>query len=42
MIDYLDANIVIYLVERDPTWAFKAQQRIAAFRAAGDDVEILS
>ena len=36
MMIYLDANIVIYLVENHPTWEPKAAARLAAFRARGD------
>jgi hypothetical protein len=36
MIVYLDANIVIYLVENDPVWGQKAKVRITAAHAAGD------
>jgi predicted nucleic acid-binding protein len=36
----LDANIVIYLVERNPLWEPKASARIAAYRAAGDDIAV--
>jgi predicted nucleic acid-binding protein len=40
MIVCLDANIVIYLVERNPLWEPKASARIAAYRAAGDEVAV--
>jgi predicted nucleic acid-binding protein len=40
MIAYLDANIVIYLVEADRTWLPKARARISALQAAGHDVGI--
>lgn len=33
---YLDANIIIYLVEKDPIWGAKAEARIATAHAAGD------
>jgi predicted nucleic acid-binding protein len=36
MILYLDANIVIYVVEKDPVWGPKAKLRITAAQAAGD------
>ncbi len=36
MMIYLDANIVIYLVENHPTWEPKAAARLGAFRARGD------
>ena len=38
MIVYLDANIVIYLVEAHPVWASKALARIAQFQAVGDQI----
>jgi uncharacterized protein len=40
MIVCLDANIVIYLVERNPFWEPKASARIAAFRASGDEIAV--
>ena len=40
MIAYLDANIVIYVVERHPTWEPKATARISALRAAGDEIAV--
>jgi uncharacterized protein len=40
MIVCLDANIVIYLVEQNPLWEPKVSARIAAFRAAGDEVSV--
>jgi predicted nucleic acid-binding protein len=40
MIVCLDANIVIYLVEKNPLWEPKASARIAAFRAAGDEIAV--
>ena len=40
MIVCLDANIVIYLVERNPLWEPKVSARIAAFRAAGDEIAV--
>ena len=40
MIVCLDANIVIYLVEQNPLWEPKASARIAAFRAAGDEIAV--
>ncbi len=36
MMIYLDANIVIYLVEDHPSWKPKAAARLGAFRARGD------
>ena len=36
----LDANIVIYLVERNPLWEPKVSARIAALRAAGDEIAV--
>ena len=40
MIASLDANIVIYLVERNPFWEPKVSTRIAALRAAGDEIAV--
>ncbi len=40
MIVCLDANIVIYLVEQNPIWEPKVSARIAAFRAAGDEIAV--
>lgn len=40
MIDYLDSNVVIYLVERHPIWGPKAERRVAALRSAGDEVAL--
>ena len=40
MIVCLDANIVIYLVERNPFWGPKVSARIAAYRAAGDKIAV--
>jgi predicted nucleic acid-binding protein len=36
MMIYLDAKIVIYLVENHPTWEPKAAARIGEFRTRGD------
>ena len=36
MIVALDTNIVIYLIEANPTWTPVATARLAALRAAGD------
>jgi predicted nucleic acid-binding protein len=36
VIAFLDASIVIYLVERNPVWGPKAATRFAALLAAGD------
>ena len=38
MIAYLDANIVIYVVERHPLWGPKAEARITQLRAGGDQI----
>ena len=38
MIAYLDANILIYLVENHPVWAPRAQARLRHLRAAGDRI----
>ena len=40
MIVCLDANIVIYLVERNPLWVPKVSARIAALRSAGDEIAV--
>src|ERR1017187_5022726 len=40
MIVCLDANIVIYLVEQNPVWGPKVSARIAALRAAGDEIAV--
>ena len=40
MIAYLDANVVIYLVEKTPGWGPKALNRVARLRAAGDAVAV--
>jgi predicted nucleic acid-binding protein len=40
MIVCLDANIVIYLVEKNPLWEPKASARIVALRAAGDEIAV--
>ena len=40
MIVCLDANIVIYMVERNPHWEPKASARIAAFLADGDEIAV--
>jgi predicted nucleic acid-binding protein len=40
MIVYLDANIVIYAVEQNPTFGPKVRTRLAAVRAAGDTLMI--
>ena len=40
VIAYLDANIVIYVVEHHPLWGPKAEPRIAQLRAGGDQVAI--
>lgn len=37
---YLDANIVIYLVEADPNWLPRVQARLSASRLAGDQLAI--
>ncbi len=40
MIAYLDANVVIYFVERRSTWGPKVLSRITRLRAAGDETAI--
>ena len=40
MIVCLDANIVIYLVERNPLWELKVSARIAVLRATGDEIAV--
>ena len=40
MIVSLDANCVIYLVERNPTWGPKVSVRLATLRQAGDQIAV--
>ena len=40
MIAYLDANIVIYYVERHAYWGPRVATRVAALRAAGDQLGV--
>ena len=40
MVVYLDANVVIYLVEHHPVWGTKAQARISQLRATGDQIAV--
>jgi hypothetical protein len=40
VIAYLDANIVIYVVEHHPFWEPKAQARIAQLRAGGGTIAV--
>ena len=40
MIAYLDANVVIYFVEKTPVWGQKAAGRVARLRAAGHGVAV--
>jgi predicted nucleic acid-binding protein len=40
MIVCLDTNCVIYLVEKNPVWGPKVTARLAAARAAGDDIAV--
>ncbi len=40
MIVYLDANIVIYLVEQHPTFGPKARSRVNTLRAAGHEIAV--
>jgi predicted nucleic acid-binding protein len=40
MIACLDANCVIYLVERNPTWGAKVAGRLAGLRRAGDEIAV--
>ncbi len=40
MIVFLDANILIYLVERNPIWEPKVADRLKALAAAGDTVAV--
>ena len=40
MIVCLDANIVIYLVERNPIWEPKVAVRLKAFAASGDTLAV--
>jgi predicted nucleic acid-binding protein len=37
---YLDANIVIYLVEDPPGWGPRAMNRVTALRANGDEIAV--
>ena len=37
---YLDANIVIYLVEADPIWGARALMRVATLQAAGETIAV--
>jgi predicted nucleic acid-binding protein len=36
----LDADCTIYFVEQDPVWGPRVMARIAALRAAGDDIAV--
>jgi predicted nucleic acid-binding protein len=36
----LDANVVIYLVERHPTWVPRVTARLGAIHAAGDQIGV--
>jgi hypothetical protein len=40
MIVCLDSNVVIYLVEANPTWTLKAYARLRSIRAAQDLVAV--
>ena len=40
MIAYLDANIVIYVVEHHPFWGTKAEARIIQLRASGEQIAV--
>jgi predicted nucleic acid-binding protein len=40
MIVYLDTNIVIYFVERNPTWWPKVTARLARFRASKEEFAV--
>src|SRR5438270_8951462 len=40
MIVYLDANVVIYFIEKTPMWGPKAAARIGRLRAAGDRMAV--
>lgn len=40
MIVCLDTNIVVYLIETDPTWTPRAAARLSALHAAGDEVAV--
>jgi predicted nucleic acid-binding protein len=37
---YLDSNMVIYFVEKNPTWGPKINSRLSALQSAGDDVAV--
>jgi predicted nucleic acid-binding protein len=38
LIVYLDANIIIYLVENHPVWGPQVQAKLAQLRASGDQI----
>jgi predicted nucleic acid-binding protein len=40
MIVCLDTNVVVYLIEAVPVWGPKADARVAALRAAGDQIAV--
>jgi len=40
MIAYLDANIVIYFVEQNPTWVARVTARLAGLRSAAHDIAV--
>jgi predicted nucleic acid-binding protein len=40
MIVCLDANVVIYLIEKDPVWEPKVAARLAALVAAGEEMAL--
>lgn len=40
MLIYLDANIVIYLIENPPSWGPRATARMTALRASGDAIGV--
>jgi len=40
MIVCFDTNIVVYLIETEPTWTPRAAARLSALHAAGDEVAV--
>jgi uncharacterized protein len=40
MIAYLDANVVIYFVEKNPVWWPKVSARINTLQAGGDEIAV--
>jgi uncharacterized protein len=40
VIVYLDSNLVIYLVEKNPIWGPKISARLAIIQSAGDEIAV--